>query len=252
MNSSIQECSLLLPYMVSKNYVIVGSGPSLVYSIDEIHLLNNETTTFLLSDSIAFPFILLFKPKNYIIFTVEHRSHSYLKQFINTKICIYEKANFFNLPRTKNNLFYFHYPHTENPISRITLLSLGTVVGTMLSWCLYAFKAELVQKKIYFAGVDLCFIDHQMYNKFLSYTMYTSRFSTFESAEYYRTLKKSAFFLSYQEFLIKTSHEFLETKKNILTIIEEVKQKYGDLVLFKEFSPIGFLSNYVQKIVPKL
>lgn len=264
---------LIAQVLQFEQIIVVGSGPSVSYALDEV--LQQKNTFFLLADSIAHSCITMQHKlvgefhNRQVVFSVENRRHHYLSSIIKTPICFYRNANWANLPKNHQKVYLFGlksdqaspvksrenrsvFYRKKNEIDCIKLKSPGTVTGIMIAFILYIAKQHPIWAKrinVKLLGVDFAFIDNQMYPREIYSGLFRphNRFNTILSEELIRVFEKSAYGWIRDGQMIKSSAELVQTRENII----ELMQKNVN-IHWAEYSPLGISQPFVEKLVPKI
>lgn len=229
-----------------KRFALVGAGPSLDYCTGQIEDLAAQGCRFLLSDSIAAAFLRRWPRLDAAIFTVESRRHPYLIRIPQSlPVYAYNKANPRNLRSSvciNLTLFKLIGESGDYP----ALYSPGTVLGTMLAFAASSLAAT--GGEIHFLGVDLFYIDDQIYSRYIDpHVPVTNRLVSRELWQYEMVLKKSSGILTKSGFAIRTSLEFMQARENMRNYIRQLPE---NIRLF-EYSPLGLDCERVEKRIPR-
>lgn len=243
-----KSLEILKEWSAAENIAVVGGGPSLDLCHDDIRDLLKKDTLFLLSDIVSQKFITEFPQSKRLIFTVEQRNHGYLRTIENEKIAMYIYARRNNLNCLLNKVYNFHFDFDNNISHKesFQMKSAGTVSGSAIYWALYVTLSCNQVKSIYLLGIDLYYIDNQVYSKMCNFSHKRNYFDNRETRELNAIFKKSSIFLVSGNFLVKTSIEFNKTRENLNILLE----KYKDMIPIYDFSPLGVDSGIVKKIIP--
>ena len=211
--------SQLIDRITGKHVIILGAGPTLDFCFELIGQYS-ESALFVVPDILAAPLLERFPGIELVIFSVEQRRHNYLKLCRDQVICIYENANFRNLPRNYENTFHKFGLAGELHSSDYTLLSPGTVVGVAAGLALALLKQGKI-KNLFMFGFDLAYLDFRMYSRIVPGIMH-SRLLTSEDKELYRVLIKSTVLQAYDDQIIRRPAEFVQSLENINKLVQEV------------------------------
>ncbi|MDH4263398.1 MAG: hypothetical protein OEV78_10185 [Spirochaetia bacterium] len=241
----MESLEKLISWCSRKNIVVIGGGPSLDVCIDEITNLIGDDTVFLLTDIVSSNFIKMFPESNRLIFTVEPRRHNYLINLQNELIACYLRAEKKNFSEKNNKCYMFHFDIDElDTEDSLSIKSPGTVSGAIIYWSLMVSKFNGNKSSIFLFGIDLCYIDNQVYNRLCQFTFKHDYWNNRESREWVAILKRTANIIYFNGFLIRSSFEFSTTKKKLEILLEG-----GGNVVY-DYSPLGISSNFVKKVIP--
>lgn len=246
--------------------IIIGGGPSLDYLDHEIHSWRDENYAFVLTDVIAENFIRRWDPDRRIVFTVESRRHSFLKNLSGGElIAFYARANSKNLPQNIREVYSFFFDFDSDldlkeKNKSLQLISPGTVSGAAFFWVLSRYikfmnqsqnfhnNLKMANPEIYLAGFDLSYPENQMYNRYSYFRRIDNRFYNrpIETQEWMMTLKKADYAWLRNGNLIKTSSEFRYTKENLELMLTSLDKR----IQIFDYSPLGIHHPRVQKKIP--
>lgn len=225
--------------------VLIGAGPSISFWYQNIIDLANNGALLLAADSAARGLLpLLPSHAKLIVFSVEKRSHSYLRSLPHAiPIALYWQANWDNVPK-KVEPFVFQFVAENQPW--LQLVSPGTVMGAALAYALYRHKAAQ-QGEVHLFGIDFCYLDQQVYSPLVYHHLpLVNRLARYENMEYIRVLKKTSCLFEQNHWLIRTNSELLIARSNMARLINSVTTP---LSIFN-YSPIRLPTEKVLPVAP--
>lgn len=236
-----------LNYCLCRNIAIIGGGPSLDFSMEEIEHLYRQDTVFFLTDIISDNFIKIFPDSKRLIFTVEAKPHNYLKNLANEKIAAHVRADTRNYSKKKNHCYSFHFDIDKPGIKNsFEMKSPGTVAGAAIYWALSVSKRNQNPNNIILFGIDLSYIDNQVYNRLCKFSFQQDYWTKRENREWIAILKKTADIQFSYGYVIRSSREFSMTKEKLEILIQNQKN-----IMIMDYSPMGISENLVKKVIPK-
>jgi hypothetical protein len=246
----MESLEKLLSWCSRKNIVVVGGGPSLDFCLQELDHLVKEDSVFLLTDIVSANFIKLYPDSNRLIFTVESKRHNYLLGLLNERIACYYRADKKNYNEKLNQCYAFHFDIDENEKNRIktdnsyAMKSPGTVAGAIIYWGLVAANVNQQKSQMILLGVDLSYIDNQVYNRLCKFTFLQNYWTNRENREWTAVLQRTANMEYVNGYVIRTSREFSLTREKLGVLLSREKFNLYD------YSPMGISANFVKKVIP--
>jgi len=127
------------------------------------------------------------------------------------------------------------------------MLSPGTVAGAAIFFALSMAMTALTRNTpVILFGIDLFYIDNQVYNRLCKYEIIRDFWTNRESREWVGVLRRTSYIEIINGSMVRTSAEFLVTRTNLQLLI----QKFNKVVVM-DYSPLGISPEYVKKMVPK-
>ncbi|MDH4200301.1 MAG: hypothetical protein OEV66_07990 [Spirochaetia bacterium] len=235
----------LLDWCKNKNIIVAGGGPSLDVCEKELEYFCGADSLFILADVVAEKFILKYPETNRLIFTVENRHHRYLSNVRGERIAVYRGARERNMNISVNECFSFHFDFESNVKDSMMLKSPGTVMGAALYWALYVAIRHKRRQTVYLLGMDLCYLENQIYNRYCKFNEKRDFFNNRETREWNAMLQRTSTGIMQNNSVIKTSFEFQRARENMETLI----QNTPDIQII-DFSPVGISGKFVKKSIP--
>jgi len=236
----------LLPKLGQKNIAVIGGGPSLDFCMPEIASLAHDDTLFLLTDIVSENFIKMFPGSSRMVFTVEPRRHNYLGAMVNEQIAFHCGARKRNFNQRENSCYMFHFDFDSAvPANSFAMKSPGTVAGAIIYWALQVARQNGDAAQILLFGVDLSYIDNQVYNRLCKFSFHQNYWNNRETREWAAILQRTADIEFKEGYLVRSSREFSLTKENLGILLENYK--YTRLF---DYSPMGISAKYVKKRIP--
>lgn len=248
----MESLEKLLPSCTHKNIVVVGAGPSLDFCMPEIADLASDDTLFLLTDIVSENFIKVFPHSQRLVFTVESRRHNYLSALVNERIAVYSKAqkkNYKNYKEAQNRCYGFHFDmdvlEPDQHEKSFAMKSPGTVAGAAIYWALAVSALNSGKPRIILFGIDLSYIDNQVYNRLCKFSFTQNYWHNRESREWVAILQRTSEIEFKEGYVIRSSREFSLTKEKLGILLAG----FANTRLL-DYSPMGISAEYVKKTIP--
>jgi len=228
--------------------VLVGAGPSLDYAASEIPALAARGARFFVSDSVAAAFLKSNPGISATVFSVELRRHNYLARIAKSgispfSVMAYVGAHERNL-RVPASTAVTRFKLAGEAGNLLELYSPGTVLGVMLSCAVQVAKPPA---EIHVLGADFSFIDNQVYSRYIDpHAPQGNRLATRETWQLVAAYKKTAGVIVKNGISIRTSFELMQARENMRALIDRLPTQ----IKIKEYSPVGFDMDRVEKCIP--